>query len=52
MSFVGIEIERSPAKRRDGSRDILPGKFTIIWEDERVKAVAELLARRTGVSNG
>lgn len=28
MSFLGIEIKRSPAKRRDGSGDILPGKFT------------------------
>lgn len=28
MSFVGIEIERSPAKRRDGSGDIIQGKFT------------------------
>lgn len=28
MSFIGIEIERSTAKRRDGSGDILPGKFT------------------------
>ena len=28
MSFIGIEIEQSPAKRRDGSGDILHGKFT------------------------
>lgn len=28
MPFTGIEIERSAAKRRDGSGDILPGKFT------------------------